>query len=138
MSTSALRARFRRRATRAVPAIPATRPTEMVDGEETTEVVAQQEQQPVEHAKIKQVKEARQEIRAARMLAIFCERSFLEHQLAASHLMFYSFCEQMHPPVLSVSAVFLCDSRLPTYRAPDCAPERAIAPLRTQGCSLSR
>jgi len=57
-------------------------------------VVAQQEQQPG-HEKV--VAKASKEMRAARMLAQVCERAFMEHQLAASHFMFYNFCEQMHP-----------------------------------------
>ena len=42
----------------------------------------------------------RASLRAASMLAQICERAFMEHQLAARHFTFYSFCE--HVPVLRV------------------------------------
>ena len=65
---------------------------------------------------------------AASMLAQICERAFMEHQLAARHFTFYSFCKSMRPSV--------CDVHL--------IPTALIAPLReqprhcVQGYSLSR
>ena len=43
---------------------------------------------------------SRASLRAASMLAQICERASMEHQLAARHFTFYSFCE--HAPVLRV------------------------------------
>ena len=57
---------------------------------------------------------------AASMLAQICERAFMEHQLAARHFTFYSFCA--HAPVLSVCLMCACTC---PYR-PDCA---VTAPL---------
>ena len=54
------------------------------------------------------------------MLAQICERAFMEHQLAARHFTFYSFCA--HAPVLSVCLMCACTC---PYR-PDCA---VTAPL---------
>ena len=45
---------------------------------------------------------SRASLTAASMLAQICERAFMEHQLAARHFTFYSFCE--HAPVLCVCA----------------------------------
>ena len=53
---------------------------------------------------------------AASMLAQICERAFMEHQLAARHFTFYSFCKSMRPSV--------CDVHL--------IPTALIAPLREQ------
>jgi hypothetical protein len=57
---------------------------------------------------------------AASMLAQICERAFMEHQLAARHFTFYSFCA--HAPALSVCLMCACTC---PYR-PDCA---VTAPL---------
>ena len=42
---------------------------------------------------------------AASMLAQICERAFMEHQLAARHFTFYSFCKSMRPSVCDVHLI---------------------------------
>ena len=47
----------------------------------------------------------RASLTAASMLAQICERAFMEHQLAARHFTFYSFCKSMRPSVCDVHLI---------------------------------
>ena len=71
-------------------------------------------------------------ITAASMLAQICERAFMEHQLAACHFKFYSFCE--HAPVPWTCVCTPPGTAPTTLTAPHTKSDRATA----QGCSSSR
>ena len=74
-------------------------------------------------------------ISAASMLAQICERAFMEHQLAACHFKFYSFCEHAPVPCVYVTCVCTPPGTAPTtLTAPPTESDRATA----QGCSSSR
>ena len=74
-------------------------------------------------------------ISAASMLAQICERAFMEHQLAACHFKFYSFCEHAPVPCVYVTCVCTPPGTAPTtLTAPHTKSDRATA----QGCSSSR
>ena len=64
------------------------------------------------------------------MLAQICERAFLEHQLAARHFTFYSFCA----PVPCVYVMCVC-ARAPWYcpNHPDCVTESDRATVLRRG-----
>ena len=66
-------------------------------------------------------------LRAGAMLGQMCERSLIEHQLAACYFAFRNFCE--HPPLPSSPGPCQCAS--------DCALLRATLHILVQGCSLS-
>ena len=62
-------------------------------------------------------------IAAAMMLAQICERAFMEHQLAACHFKFYSFCE--HAPVPCVYVTCVCTPPGTALTAPPTESDRA-------------